>query len=338
MSDLSRYSRQVLVEQVGLNGQKKLTASRVLIVGLGGLGCQVAAQLTGAGVGSLNLIDYDLVDLSNLHRQVLFREADIGEAKVLVAERELIAINSNTKVSATHARLNTNNTSKLIKGIDLVIDAADNFVTSYLLSDECLKQGVPLLSASVNRTFGYLGVFCGTSKNPVPSLRALFPKLPKEQLSCDTVGVTGSSVGVIASLQAQEALKVLLDDEHQLLGKLLYVDLWNYKMHTVDFSAAKEPEQAQAEIISSSQITTNDLVIDVRNVDEISKSPQSFSTDLEIPLIEFSNRTSELPNSNRVALACLSGQRALVAAQILIDHGHKSVAVILPSDNSTTMD
>ena len=332
MPDTDRYSRQVLVKQVGLSGQKKLSTSRVLIVGLGGLGCQVSAQLAGAGVGSLSLIDNDAVDLSNLHRQILFRESDIGESKVLTAQRELIAINSSLQISATQAKLSTNNVTALVKRVDLVIDAADNFLTSYLLSDECFKQRIPLLTASVNRSFGYLGVFCGDTKNPAPSLRALFPKLPKEQLSCDTVGVTGPSVGVIASLQAQEALKVLLDDQHQLLGELLYVDLWDYKMHRVNFNSASEPSQTQAKIIDYTQIIKNDLVIDVRNPDEIANSPQPFATNLEIPLIELSDHLAELQNAARVVLACKSGQRALIAAQILLDEGYDSVAVILPSD------
>ena len=332
MSEFERYSRQILVKQVGLAGQQKLAAAKVLIVGAGGLGCQVAAQLAGAGVANLVIIDHDTVALSNLHRQILFREADIGEDKAMVAQRELQAINSSINISALPARLSVNNVNDLIRGVDLVIDAADNFAASYLLSDACLAQGIPLLSASVNRSFGYLGIFCGTQQKPAPSLRALFPKLPNEQLSCDTVGVTGPSVGVIASLQAQEAIKVLVDDTKQLSGKLLYVDLWNYNFHCVDFNGANEPATAQIEMVGADKLLESDLVIDVRNPGELAAEPQPFTVHLTIPLPELAQRLAEIPQSARIVCACKSGQRALIAAQQLLQDGHQSVAALLPND------
>ncbi|NNC99728.1 MAG: HesA/MoeB/ThiF family protein, partial [Gammaproteobacteria bacterium] len=213
---------------------------------------------------------------------------------------------------------------------DLVVDAADNFATSYLLSDACLANRVPLVNASVNRNFGYVGVFCGTRDRPAPSLRALFPRLPRQQLSCDTVGVTGPSVGVMASLQAQEVIKVLINDQYQLLGKLLYADLWQYRLHIVDFNTAPEPPDSQIELISSQQITAGDLVIDVRNNDEIHLLPQPFATQFEIPLPDLSTRIDEIPTAARLVCACRSGQRAVIAAQQLLDHGHPVVAALLP--------
>jgi len=330
MTDLHRYSRQTLVSQVGLEGQQRLASSRVVIVGVGGLGCLVGAQLAGAGVGRIHLIDHDVVDITNLHRQVLFRETDIGQSKSLTALRELRAINSDIEISATQSRLSISNVGALIEDSLLVIDAADNFATSYLLSDACLAAHIPLLSASVNKSFGYLGTFCGSDTAPAPSLRAVFPKLPKEQQSCDTVGVTGPSVGVIASLQAQEAIKLLVGGKDQLLGKLLYADLWNYKMHTMDFSKAQEPCDSQIELITAHQILDSDYVIDVRESHETAAEPQSFETSLCLPLLQFDKRIGEIPESSRLVLACRSGQRALIAAQCLLDHGHISVAAVLP--------
>jgi molybdopterin/thiamine biosynthesis adenylyltransferase/rhodanese-related sulfurtransferase len=332
MSEFERYSRQTLVKQVGLAGQEKLATAKVLIIGAGGLGCQVAAQLAGAGVGNLFIIDHDTVALSNLHRQILFREADIGKDKATVAKRELQAINSSISISALPARLSVSNVNDLIHGVDLVIDAADNFATSYLLSDACLTQRIALLSASVNRSFGYLGVFCGTAQKSAPSLRALFPKLPNEQLSCDTVGVTGPSVGVIASLQAQEAIKVLIGDAHQLFGKLLYVDLWNYNFHCIDFNGANEPTTAQIEMVGADKLLASDLVVDVRNPEELAAEPQPFRVDLTIPLSELAARLAEIPESARIVCVCKSGQRALIAAQQLLHSGHLSVAALLPND------
>ena len=334
MSEFDRYSRQLLVGQIGEHGQRQIAKATVLIIGTGGLGCQVAAQLAGAGVGDIRIVDHDVVSLSNLHRQVLFRETDLGQSKARVAAREMCAINTQIKVSAIEARLGIDNVKKLIKPVDLVVDAADNFATSYLLSDACLEQGKPMLSASVNRTFGYLGVFCGSEKRNAPSMRAVFPKLPLSQQSCSTVGVTGPSVGIIASLQAQEALKVLLDDEQQLLGKLLYCDLWNYKQHIIDFSGATEPETSRVELINAAQILQSDTVIDVRSPDEITNSRQTFRVDQQIPLANLVDRITTLPNSPRIVLACQTGQRALMGAQQLLDQGYQNIAVVLPDGSS----
>lgn len=330
MTEFDRYSRQLLVSHIGEHGQRQIAKAKVLIIGAGGLGCQVAAQLAGAGVGDICIVDHDVVNLSNLHRQILFRESDLGQSKALVAMRELQSINSQIKVRAIQTRLAIDNVNELIEPVDLIIDAADNFATSYLLSDSCLALGKPMLSASVNRTFGYLGVFCGSAKRTAPSMRAVFPKLPISQHSCDTVGVTGPSVGIIASLQAQEALKVLLDDEQQLLGKLLYCDLWNYKQHLIDFSAATEPETSGIELISAAQILQSDTVIDVRNADEITSSPQTFRVDHQIPLANLVDHIAAQQKSQRIVLACQSGQRALIGAQQLLDLGHQSVAAVLP--------
>jgi rhodanese-related sulfurtransferase len=220
--------------------------------------------------------------------------------------------------------------------VDLVVDAADNFATSYLLSDACIAHKVPLVSASVNRSFGFVGIFCaghGGSSNQknVPSFRAVFPRLPKEQTSCDTVGVTGPSVGIIANIQAQEALKVLIADPQALYGKIVYADLWQYKLHCIDFSNALEPNKSRISIIGETHLTENDFILDVRNAEEIELKPQAMKSNAEIPLHELDQRLAEIPKTNRVVCVCASGQRALIAAQQIIDHGIVEVAALLPS-------
>ena len=333
MPQKNRYSRQLLVPQFGSEGQKRIHSAKVLIVGVGGLGCQIAAQLAGAGVGTLVLVDHDLVSISNLHRQILFREPDIGKSKALVAQRELQALNSDIMVKGTHKRLTPDSIDRLLETATLVVDAADNFATSYLISDACHTRKLPMVSASVNRSFGFVGVFCGlsTTGQTTPSFRALFAKLPKEQLSCDTVGVTGPSVGIIANIQAQESLKVILADPHALFGKLLYADLWQYNLHTIDFSKAKEPSGAQIKIISQSQLDENDIVIDVRSQEEIKEQPQPFPVTLEIPMQQIGLNTINLCETQRVVCVCASGQRALIAAQQIKQHGHNKVAALLPN-------
>lgn len=322
-----RYSRQTLVPYIGDSGQKKISSASVLIVGAGGLGCTVAAQLAGAGVGHLSIIDHDIVDESNLHRQILFRESDIGLSKAAVAAREVKRINSNCRVDAYQQRLSTTNITHLIENNSLVIDAADNFATSYLLSDSCLTSDTILISASVNRTFGYIGRFCSGS----PSLRALFPRLPAEQTSCDTVGVTGPSVGVIASLQAQEALKVMVDDKAQLRGQLLYLDLWNYSQHKVDFSDNTEPTTGIIRLVSDSEVSKKNIVIDVRSAQEVELSPHLFEHIQHIPLEKIGSDSITFSKSAEIVCACKSGQRALSAAQQLIDLGYTNVAALVPS-------
>ena len=318
-----RYSRQILVDQLGSKGQDALARARILIVGAGGLGCTVGAQLAGAGVSQICIIDHDTIDLSNLHRQILFRESNVGQAKADIVAQQMMRINSDIKVTAIKARVNPNNVTELCKDIDVIIDAADNFATSYLLSDSCLKLNIPLLTASVNRTFGYVGQFCGGQEKPLPSLRAAFPKLPKEQTNCDTVGVTGPSVGAIASIQSQEALKIIIDDDSQLAGKLLYLDLWNYSQHVIDFTQAPEPKHNQVELICESGINKNDVIFDVRTEQEVLDTPLRFEHVV-------TTLSSHKQNNKRIVCACKSGQRAFAKAQALIDQGYQSVAALMP--------
>jgi len=171
MSD-NRYIRQQLVDKLGVESQAKLANARVLIVGVGGLGSPVSTLLAGAGVGEIVLVDDDVVSLSNLHRQTLFTESDVGELKVKAAKKRLSDINSDISIKVVAERLTIDNANQLTSQSTVVVDAADNFLTSYLLSDLCFEQRIPLVSASVLTTHGYLGVYCGTKEKPAPSLRA----------------------------------------------------------------------------------------------------------------------------------------------------------------------
>jgi len=327
MNTDSRYNRQTLVEQIGENGQQQLNQARVLIIGVGGLGCVLGSHLAGAGIGNIQLVDHDTIELSNLHRQTLFRENDVGHFKAEVAARELSKLNSEIDVQAFAGRLSIEKAFQMSQEVDLVIDAADNFAVSYLLSDACAELGRPLLSASVNQTYGYVGVFC----QEAPSFRAVFPRLPKVQTSCDTVGVTGPSVGVVGSLQAQEAIKLLLG-QSSLYGKLLYLDLWNYSQNLIDVSDTGENDKQHLALITSADITESDWVIDVRNEDEVRSSPHNYRTDINLPLSEFMQSLPKLESDRRTVLVCQSGQRAMLAAQSLLDKQYCDVAAVIPAD------
>jgi len=320
----SRYQRQIQVDQIGQQGQQALSNAHVLVVGVGGLGCHIATLLAGAGVGKVVLLDHDRVSLSNLHRQTLYCENDIDQLKADLAASKLHALNSTIVIDAVTERLSPNNVNQLCRDASLVIDAADNFAASYLLSDACDALSKPLLSASVNRTYGYVGLFC----DGAPSLTAVFPKLPNDQLTCETAGVTGPSVAIVAGVQAQEALKVLLG-RPSLRGKLLYFDLWNFSTHTLDVSQVTDNQVPQMRLICAHDILPNDFIIDVRNQHEVADSPQNFQVHLRQPLDKLMTDTTDLPDT-RLVLACQTGQRAMLGAQTLIARGHNEVAVILP--------
>jgi len=329
MSD--RYHRQQQVPQFGSASQQSLSEAKVLIVGVGGLGSPVSTQLVGAGVGQITLVDHDVVSLSNLHRQSLFSEGDVGQKKVLAAQQRLSTQNSEINIEAIQHSLSPENAEDLVVAHTVIVDAADSFFVSYLLSDLCFKHRIPLVSASVLQTNGYVGVFCGTAKNAAPSLRAIFPSPPLTAANCDTAGVTGPSVGVIGSLQAQEVLKVILHDHDQLLGKLMYLDLWDYRQNIVNFEGAPEPVFV-APLISEYETTKDDLILDVRSDREVQEYPRA-RANFHIPVDQIQQRHLELEKNSssesRIVCVCKSGQRALNAAHQLIELEHKNIAVAL---------
>ncbi len=332
-----RYHRQQQVPQFGSASQQRLTEAKVLVVGLGGLGSPLSTQLAGAGIGQLTLVDHDVVSLSNLHRQSLYTESNVDQAKVLAAQQRLSDINREINIQAIQQTLSPDNAEELVMAHTVVVDAADSFFVSYLLSDLCFKHRIPLVSASVLQTNGYVGVFCGTQKKPAPSMRAIFPSPPLSANNCDTAGVTGPSVGVIGSLQAQEVLKVVLQDPAQLLGKLLYLDLWDYRQNIVSFESAIEPRHI-APLIAERDVLEADLLLDVRSELEVQEQARAKSY-INIPVDEIQQRhfelTDELTNElkcessspNRIVCVCKSGQRALHAAHKLIELGHSNIAV-----------
>ncbi|PID63574.1 MAG: thiamine biosynthesis protein ThiF [Gammaproteobacteria bacterium] len=321
----ARYSRQIQVAQVGSAGQNKLQNAHVGLVGVGGLGCPVALYLAGAGVGKITLIDHDVVSESNLHRQILFTQADIGESKADIAQRRLSAHNPDVEIVSHREPLRPDNLDDLADA-DVIVDACDNFVVSYLLSDYARERQKPLVSASVMQTHGYVGVygFRSDTQKPCPSLRAVFPNPPQVGQDCNSVGVIGTSAGIIGTLQAQEVLKVILGDNAQLAGQLLSLDLWTHRQSLIDFSGAPEPT-VKADIITEPQLQSDDWIIDVRS--ELERHAQPKQCHQAMPLSEI--KISELPQNKRLVFTCASGQRALVVADKAITAGFSSVAVLI---------
>ena len=231
---LERYSRHLRLPQVGVEGQKQLERARILLVGAGGLGSPAAFYLAAAGVGFMRLVDDDLVDRSNLQRQILHTDAGIGTAKVVSATQRLSALNPRIQIDAVQTRINAENVESLIRDVDVVIDGADNFPTRYLLSDACVQLEKPLVYGAVHRFEGQVSVFdAGRQRGKAPCYRCLFPEPPRAEdaPNCAEAGVLGVLPGIIGLLQATEALKLVLDVGRSLSGRLLQFDALQLRFH-----------------------------------------------------------------------------------------------------------
>jgi molybdopterin/thiamine biosynthesis adenylyltransferase len=223
--DLTRYERQILYPDFGEEGQKRLKQSHVVVVGLGGLGCSASLYLACSGVGHITLIDCDRVELSNLNRQVLHCEEDIGERKPFSAAQKLAKLNSSIEVTPVFKKITERNAKELIKGADLVIDGMDNFQTRFIINKACVAEGTPFIHGSVN---GLLGEVTTILPGKTPCLACIFPEVPQRR---STVPVFGVAPALIAILQVTEAIKLLVGFGSLLTGKMLY-----FNGETMDFT------------------------------------------------------------------------------------------------------
>ena len=225
---IERFSRQVILKDIGTIGQKKILASKVLIVGAGGLGSPAAEFLSRAGVGTIGIVDNDKVDISNLHRQSLYVTKDIGKFKVKVAKDRIKKINNNTIVETYNIRLNNLNFRKIIKDYDFIIDGSDNFKTKFLLNDFCIKFKKILITGAISKFDGHIFTFNFKNKK-LPCLRCFFQesKISDDLLSCEAEGILGTVAGVIGTLQANEVLKKILNIGKSLNGYIFILDLLN---------------------------------------------------------------------------------------------------------------
>lgn len=313
-----RYARQAVLPEIGPAGQARLAAASVLVVGAGGLGCPVLQYLVGAGVGRLTIVDHDTVEETNLHRQPLYGMADIGKRKAEAACSTLQRFNPQVRIDAVPARLTPQNVATLVADADIVVDAADSFAVTYMLSDVCHAAAKPLVSASVIGMTGYAGVFCGGG----PSYRAVFPEVSVDGGTCATVGVIGTAVATVGSLQAHLTLHHLLGLEPAVLGRVVTFDARRVGFGGFDFTGSPEPEDRVA-FIAPEQVRPDDIVVDLRGLDEAPVSPFAGARRLVVDTI------GELGTpAGRVVLACRSGQRALMAADRLRERGVTNLALV----------
>ena len=227
-AEVERYARHLVLREVGGPGQQKLKAARVLMIGAGGLGAPAALYLAAAGVGRITLVDPDTVALSNLQRQVLYATGDVGLDKTEVTARRLAALNPEIAVETHTTALTAANAATLIAGHDLVLDGTDDFATRFAVSDACVAAGTTLVSGAIARWTGQVGVFSGR-----PCYRCLVPDIPPDAETCSAVGVVGALGGVIGSMMALEAIKIITGAGEPLAGRLLIYDALSGETRTV---------------------------------------------------------------------------------------------------------
>ena len=237
---IERFSRQIVLKDIGVLGQKKILSSKVLIIGVGGLGSPVAEFLSRAGVGSVGIVDDDKVSLSNLHRQSLYDTHDIGKFKVNVARDKIKRINPNTKITTYKTRLNKINFKKIISNYDYIIDGSDNFATKFLLNDLCLKFKKTLIVGAISKFDGHIFTF--NFKNKKNScLRCFFQEteISDDLLNCESEGIIGTVAGIVGNIQANEVLKKILNIGVNLDGHILILDLLNLNFIKVKIKKKK---------------------------------------------------------------------------------------------------
>jgi len=237
---VERFSRQIVLKDIGASGQKKIIQSKVLIIGMGGLGCPVAEFLTRAGVGTLGIIDYDNIDLSNIHRQSLYNVSDIKKSKVLVAKKKLKKINLKTNIICHKIRIDKNNLKKIIKEYNYIVDGSDNFETKFLINDTCKKFKKFLVTGAISKFNGHIFTF-DFKDIKTPCIRSFFQekKISDDILNCEYEGVLGTVAGIIGTIQANEILKKILNIGENLNGYILILDLLNLSFRKVKLNKLK---------------------------------------------------------------------------------------------------
>lgn len=341
---LRRYSRHLLIPEVGVAGQERLSAARVLCIGAGGLGSPVLQYLAAAGVGRIGIVDDDTVDESNLQRQTLFATGDIGKPKATVAAARVLDINPLIAADAVPLRFNAANARELVRLYDVVVDCTDRFETRYLINDACFLEGKPDVYGSIFRFDGQISVFDASG----PCYRCLFPEAPPDGMvpTCAEGGVLGVLAGIVGAFQAAETLKLILGIGETLQGRLMVVDSLGANVR--EFAIERDPSCALcSEHPTIHQVREgNDTHTPLHDLPEIDTADLDGALDrallldvrepheavlglidgaVHIPASDLPARLHELDSSKRYIVACRVGQKSLWAAQLLRDAGFTHV-------------
>jgi adenylyltransferase/sulfurtransferase len=355
--DLSRYSRHLILPEVGMEGQRRLKAARVLCVGTGGLGSPLALYLTAAGIGTLGLVDFDVVDSSNLQRQIIHSTKDIGRKKIDSAEEKLSALNPAITIVKHETMLTSANALDILKDYDIVADGTDNFPTRYLVNDACVLLGKPNVYGSIFRFEGQASVFATEAG---PCYRCLYPEPPPPGLvpSCAEGGVLGILPGLVGVIQATEVIKLILGKGESLVGRLLLVDALNMRFRELKLRKNPEcpvcgdhptvtalidyehfcgivPETPQEKNVKNGipQLTVKELkarrdagddifLLDVREPYEVQIAQIGGTV---IPQNDVPQRLAEIPRDREIVVHCRSGARSQRIAEFLKQSGYQNV-------------
>ena len=332
---MSRYSRHIVLSEIGQEGQSLISAAKVLVIGAGGLGCPTLQYLAAAGIGTLGIIDFDVVELSNLQRQILFGTSTIGMNKALAAKNRLEDLNPTIKIQAYPEKLTAKNALKLFDNYDIIVDGSDNFATRYLVNDASIIANKPVVFGAIYKFEGQVSVF---NYQDGPSYRCLFPNPPKagSVANCSEVGVLGVLTGIIGSMQANEVVKMILGFNHVLSGKLLCYNAKTAEMTTIKVKKSEEAfekihalkDQLTDQYPESSvenevqEISVEDALnmenvqfVDIRERDEY---PQiEIPPNLQIPLGTLEENSNRFQTEKQYIIFCQSGIRSKVAVQLL---------------------
>jgi adenylyltransferase/sulfurtransferase len=349
--EITRYSRHLLLPEIGVEGQKKLKAAKVLVVGTGGLGAPLTLYLAAAGVGTIGLVDFDVVDESNLQRQIIHSTRDIGRPKVASAKDRIKGINPLVNVVTHNTMLTSKNAMEIIKDYDIVADGTDNFQTRYLVNDACVFLGKPNVYGSVFQFDGQASVF---GAKDGPCYRCLYPSPPPPGLvpSCAEGGVMGVLPGIIGTIQAAETIKLIVGGAKPLVGRLLCFDAWQMSFREVtlkkdpgcpvcgehptihelidyeQFCGLKktqdtEPVETVTAIDLKKRLDSGERIqfIDIREPHE--RAIVKFPNAVVIPIGQLSRRMDELDASASAVFLCKIGQRSILAIKTLREAGYK---------------
>ena len=239
--EIEKFSRQIILKNIGALGQKKILSSKVLIIGMGGLGSPAADFLTRSGIGTLGIVDHDIISLSNLHRQSLYDEKDINQSKVKIAKKKLNKINSKVRVNIFNFKLDETKFEKIIKNYEYIIDGTDNFKSKFLINDICLKHKKYLVTGAISKFDGHIFTFNFKNKN-IASLRDFYQEenITDEVLNCEYEGILGTVAGIVGTMLANEVLKQILNIGKNLNGFILILDLLNLSFRKVKIKKRKK--------------------------------------------------------------------------------------------------
>ena len=347
-AELRRYGRHLVIPEVGRAGQEKLRAARVLLVGAGGLGSPAALYLAAAGVGTLGVVEFDTVELSNLQRQILFGESDLGRPKLEAAAERLAEINPHVRIEPHAARFDADNALALVGAYDLVVDGSDNFPTRYLVNDACVLSGRPDVWGAVHRFEGQASIFAAPGG---PCYRCLFPEPPPPGSvpSCAEAGVFGVLPGIVGAIQAAEAIKWITGLGEPLVGRLLLFDALEMSFRTVRLAKADDCPRCSASPTLSGLVPIEEVcampeetfalsptelrrrveagepfdLLDVRQ--EYERQIAVLDDQHWIPLPELKRRWGEVPTDRAVVVYCRTGGRSASAVEFLRGRGYTRV-------------